>query len=147
VNNAAALTERFYSGDAGAFCNAVESSANTTRTAQELILRESFNRLSANAKRAIALMWLARFSLSESECLDFLSAHESFRSAASTAAAVRELRDWGVAQRLMSGALVTHDAFVVMAATLFQTLETNVKMAAKQKLAAVWASGALSISP
>jgi hypothetical protein len=137
VNNAAALTEKFYSGDAEAFCSAVESSANTTRTAQELILRESFNRLSANAQLAIALMSLARFPLSESECLDFLSAHERFRSPAAAAGAIRELRDWGVAQRLMSGALVTHDAFVVMSAALFETLGADVKMAAKQKLAAV----------
>jgi hypothetical protein len=53
------------------------------------------------------------------------------------AGAIRELRDWGVAQRLMSGELVTHDAFIVMAAALFETLEADVKMAAKQKLAAV----------
>jgi hypothetical protein len=37
----------------------------------------------------------------------------------------------------MSGELVTHDAFIVMAAALFETLEADVKMAAKQKLAAV----------
>jgi len=78
VSNAVALTAKFYSGDAKAFCSAVESSANTTRTAQELILRESFNRLSVNAKLASALMSLARFPLSESECLDFLSTHEIF---------------------------------------------------------------------
>lgn len=96
VSNAATLTERFYSGDAEAFCSAVDSSANTTRTAQELILRETFNRLSANAKRAVAFMSLARFSLSERECLQFLSAHESFRSAAG---AIREVLDSGVAQR------------------------------------------------
>lgn len=95
VSNAAALTEKFYSGDPAAFCSAVESSANTTRTAQELILRESFNRLSVNAKLATALMSLARFPLSESECLDFLSAHESFHSSAAAAGAKRELRDWG----------------------------------------------------
>ena len=82
-------------------------------------------------------MSLARFLLSESECLDFLSAHESFRSAAAAAGAIRELRDLGVAQRLMSGALVTHDAFIVMAAALLEPLEADVKMAAKQKLAAV----------
>ena len=36
VNNAAALTDKFYSGDARVFCSAVELSANTRRTAQEL---------------------------------------------------------------------------------------------------------------
>jgi site-specific recombinase XerD len=47
--------------------SAVESSAHTTRTAQELILRESFNRLSANAQLAIALMSLGRFPLVSGE--------------------------------------------------------------------------------
>lgn len=137
VSNAAALTGRFYFGNAAAFCQAVESSANTTRTAQELILRETFTRLSADAQLAVALMSLARFPLSENECFDFLSAHETFRSAALAAGAIRELRDWGVVERLMSGALVTHDAFIVMAAALFDTLDGEVKVTAKRKLAAV----------
>lgn len=137
VSNAAALTGSFYSGDAEAFCRAVESSANTTRTAQELILRETFGRLSANAQLAVALMSLARFPLSEQECLDFLSAHDTFHSAAIAAAAIRELQDWGVVQRLMSGALLTHDAFVVMAAALFERLDSEIRVVAKKKLAAV----------
>lgn len=137
VSNAAALTDKFYGKDPEAFCSAVESFANTTRTAQELILRESFDRLPVNSKLAIALMSLARFSLSESECLDFLSAHESLRSKSVAAEAIRELLDWGVAQRLMSGEIVTHDAYIVMAATVFETLDADCKMAAKLKLAAV----------
>lgn len=137
VCNAAALAGNYYSGDAQAFCLAVESAANTTRTAQELILRESFDRLSADARLAVALLSLARFSLSEPECLEFLSSHATFRSRPTAAAAIRELQDWGVVQRLMSGALVTHDAFATMAAALFEALEPDVKMAAKQKLAAV----------
>lgn len=137
VSNAAALVGNYYSGDAEAFCLAVESAANTTRTAQELILCESFDRLSADARLAVAQLSLARFPLSEPECLDFLSSHARFRTGAPAAAAIRELQDWGVAQRLMSGALVTHDAFVTMAAALFEALEADIKMAAKQKLAAV----------
>jgi hypothetical protein len=137
VKNAAALTERVYSGDTEAFCRAVESSTNTTRTAQDLILREGYNRLSDNSKLAIALMSLARFPLSESECLEFLSAHESFRSHVAGAGAIRELRDWGMVQRLMSGELVAHDAFIVLAVAHFETLEANVRIAAKQKLAAL----------
>jgi len=137
VSNAAALTRKYYSGDAEAFCRALESSANTTRTAQELILRESFTRLSANARLAVSLMSLARFPLSEKECLDFLSAHETFHSEASASAAIRELQDWGVVQRLLSGSLVTHDAFTVMAAALFESMDGGIRMAIKQKLAAV----------
>ena len=137
VSNTAALASNHYSGDAQAFCRAVESAANTTRTAQELILRESFDRLSADARLAVALLSLARFPLAEFECLEFLSSHARFRSGPAAAAAIRELQDWGVVQRLMSGALVTHDAFVVMATALFEALEPDIKMAAKQTLAAV----------
>jgi hypothetical protein len=134
VSNAATLAGNFYSGDAQAFCRAVESAANTTRTAQELILRESFNRLSADARLAAALLSLARFPLSESECQEFLSAHAGFRSGP---AAIRELQDCGVVQRLMSGALVTHDAFLIMSTALFEALEPDVKLATKQRLAGV----------
>jgi len=137
VSNAAALAGNYYCGDAQAFCRAVESAANTTSTAQELILRESFDRLSADARLAVALLSLARFPLAEFECLEFLSSHARFRSGPAAAAAIRELQDWGVVQRLMSGALVTHDVFVTMAAPLFEALEPDVKMAAKQTLAAV----------
>jgi hypothetical protein len=137
VTNAGALTAKFYGGDADAFCRALESSANTMRTAQELILRETFARLSANARLAVALLSLARFSLSEKESLEFLSAHEALRSGAASASAIRELRDWGVVLRLLSGALVTHDAFIVMAGAIFDSLDSGIQMAAKQKLAAI----------
>jgi hypothetical protein len=137
VANAAALTARFYSGDAKAFCEAVEASANTTRTAQELILRATFAHLSANAQLAVALLSLARFSLSEKECLEFLSVHEAFHSDAQGARAIAELQDWGVVQRLLSGALVTHDAFSVLAGALFEGLDSNLQMAAMKVLASV----------
>lgn len=137
VSNAATLTRTFYSGDAEAFCRSVESLTDTTRTAQELILSESFRRLSTNAHLAVALLSLARFPVSEPECLDLLSAHSSFRSPAAAAAAIKQLRDWGVVQRLMSGALVTHDAFKIMATAHFETLQSEVQMAAKHRLAAL----------
>ena len=141
VSNAATLAGKFYSGDAASFCAGMEASANITRTAQELILRESFTRLSANAQLTIALMSLARFPLSETECFDFLSCHDRFRVPAAAAGAIRELSDWGVVERLMSGAIVTHDAFLVMSSALFETLEPEVKTAAKQRLATIVEKG------
>ena len=137
VVNAGVLTARFYGGDAKAFCEAVETSANTTRTAQELILQATFTHLSANARLAIALLSLARLSLSEAECLDFLSVRDTFCSKAVAVKAVAELQDWGVVQRLLSGAIITHDAFFVLANALFEELNPEDRMAAMKKLASV----------
>ncbi len=68
------------------------------------MLRESLDRLSADARLAFALLSLARFPLSESECLEFLSSHTAFARAGRRAAPTPELQDWGGVQRLMSGA-------------------------------------------
>jgi hypothetical protein len=82
ATNAAALAARFYGGDTNRFCEAVESSASTARTAQEVILETTFKHLSGEARMAAALLSVARFSLSEAECLDFLSVNTAFNAKA-----------------------------------------------------------------
>jgi SEC-C motif len=137
ATNAATLASKFYGGDASAFCDAVESSANTTRTAQEVILDATFKHLTSEARAAAALLSIARFALSEAECLDFLSINEILKSKARAAKAVAELGDWGIVQRLLSGALVTHDAFIVLSAALFEELSSGERMNAMKKLASI----------
>jgi hypothetical protein len=141
VVNAAVLSARFYSGNARTFCETVEASANTTRTAQEVILRTTFAHLSQNAQLASALMSLARFPLSELECLELLSVHESLKSKARAAGAVIDLKDWGIVQRLLSGALVMHDAFLLVAGAVFEGFAPELQRAAMEMLAAVVEKG------
>jgi hypothetical protein len=93
--------------------------------------------LQCQERLGVALLSLARFSLSEMECLEFLSVNPVFHAKAQAARAIAELREWGVVLRLLSGALVTHDAFIVLSAMLFEGLDSEARMAGMKKLVSI----------
>jgi hypothetical protein len=71
VQNAAWVTQSAHGGDAARFCFAVEQQLHTTATAQEVILAETFKRLSAEAMAAAAVLGLVDVPLTSDEASAF----------------------------------------------------------------------------
>ena len=108
VRNAALLSAHQYSGNAAAFCDAVEQRVHAQATAQDIILEETFDKLELSVARAAALLSLADVPLTQAEVNALLSAGEFSHGAA--AAALRQLRRASVVIGFQGNRLGLHDA-------------------------------------
>ncbi|WP_162834070.1 dsDNA nuclease domain-containing protein [Amycolatopsis circi] len=113
VLNGAQLTAEAYHGDVDEFISAIESRRNITKSAQEVILSEVFEKLSPASKTVAALLSLASVPLFADEIHE-LTAIES-QSADLTASAIRDLTSRGLASASIDGSVKLHDAYRIVA--------------------------------
>ena len=134
VRNAALLSARDYSGNAAAFCDAVEQRVHPQATAQEVILEETFDKLDPSVAHAAALLSLADVPLTQEEVNALLSAGEFSRSTAS--AALRQLRRVSVVIGFQGNRLGLHDATRPLAVDARQRLAVGQELEGLERLAA-----------
>jgi hypothetical protein len=110
VRDAALLCSRRFSGDCDALCSALENSATTESSGQDIVLRGSLDHVSVQAGRSAAALSLSTVRLSEDETLRLLI--EGLGLAQREARVyLRELTDWGIAQVFANRDISLHDAF------------------------------------
>lgn len=109
VLNAAAVATREYNGDIRAFCIDVEAQTHIVQTAQEIILKRSFEGLPPADREVVALLSLADFALSRDEATRFLR-RASDLDAKVTAARLRAVASTGTLELYGNAGLKIHDA-------------------------------------
>ncbi|WP_165367663.1 dsDNA nuclease domain-containing protein [Phytoactinopolyspora endophytica] len=113
VNAAAQLAAKAYAGDVGRFLDAVESRLALVQTAHEVILAETFEQLTPQAREAASLLDLSDVPLSSEEALELIGAGDVSQIAA--AKALRDMTRSGVVQLTSGGDVKLHDAFRLLA--------------------------------
>lgn len=114
VQSAARIAGTSYKDDARNFGEHLKSLTHTKTTGQEEILNEVRNRLTPTAVEVSGMLSLVDVPLTQDEVSTLISKGLDL-SAQQTAAAVRELRSWGIVDQLLDGDLVMHDAFRLIA--------------------------------
>lgn len=113
VRTAAQLSASQYGGDVAAMCAAVEARSHLVETAQELILRRSFDALPEFVRDCVAVLSLSDVPLSEHEAARLVKAALGLDTP-TLAAAVRQLRPLGVVRIHRGQQLQIHDSFRVL---------------------------------
>jgi hypothetical protein len=114
VQSAARIAGTAYRGDARKLCEQLKSLTHTKTTGQEEILNEVQKHLSKTAADVSAILSLSNVSLTQDETWVLINAGLGL-STQQTAAAIRELRSWGIVDQLLNGELVMHDSFQLVA--------------------------------
>ena len=114
VRSAARIAGSSYAGDAQKFCEHLKSLTHAKTTGQEEILNVVQKHLSAGSVEVSAVMSLADVPLTQDEVSTLMRTGLSL-SSEQTAAAIRELRSWGIVNQLLDGDLVMHDSFRIIA--------------------------------
>ncbi|MFM9452442.1 dsDNA nuclease domain-containing protein [Streptomyces europaeiscabiei] len=120
VLNSAQLTHTAYSGDAAAFCDAVQAQTHTSATAQELILEEAFALLTERARTVAAILAVAEVPLTADELQQVAQA--GGQRPAHAARAVRDLAAHGFTQDFADGRVTLHDAVRPVASSVADDL-------------------------
>lgn len=135
VESMARVAAETHDGNANAFLDAIENRLNVDETAQEIILADTVDSLSGNARIAAALMDLSDVALGSAEVLTLVGG--TGLSAQTIAAAVRELIKVGVVQRFSGGLLKLHDAYRLLARDIRTTMAPEVADTAREALVAL----------
>jgi len=114
VRNAAQLAAAQYEGNVAALCQAIEAQIHLTETAQEVVLRKSFDCLPESARLSAAVLSLSDVPLSVGEVSDLASAAFDL-SPTLVAGAMRSLKPLGIVRVDGSRRMQLHDAFRVIA--------------------------------
>ncbi|WP_231703933.1 SEC-C metal-binding domain-containing protein [Cochlodiniinecator piscidefendens] len=109
VLNAAAVATREYGGLIRNFCEEVEAQTHLVETAQEIILRRTFEGLPQDARETIAILSLADVALTRDEAIKLLQATCDLDVRASSAR-LRTLPRTGALELFGASALKIHDA-------------------------------------
>ena len=133
------MTARDYSGDAWAFCDAVEKRMHAQATAQEIILEEAFAKLEPRASRAAALLSLSDVPLTQTESIELLNAGDL--SDAEAAAAIRQLRRASFVVGFQGDRLGLHDASRPLAIDARQQLAEGQEREGLERLVAALLRG------
>lgn len=133
VRTAAQLSTKQYGGDVAAMCAAVEANTNLVETAQELLLRRSFDALPDQVRDCAAVLSLSDVPISEAEAARLVSATCGLDTPA-FAASIRQLRSMGVVRTYGAKRLTIHDAFRVVGLRRYGELPKQIAMAGRTAL-------------
>ncbi|MEY9154912.1 SEC-C metal-binding domain-containing protein [Bradyrhizobium japonicum] len=132
VRSAARLAVAQYGADAEAMCDAVDARTHAEATAQEIILEQSFGRLSKEAQEGAALLCLSDVALTNSEAIEVLGVILS--SPAAAAQSLRHLKRASMIVGFQGDRIGLHDALRPVAGDKLATFSPDLHQAALRRL-------------
>jgi hypothetical protein len=133
VQNSASITAREFGADVLAFCEAIEKRTNDRETAQEIILRATFESMDDDTRAVSAYLSYLEIPITSDELFAMLG--ESGLRDASIASSLRKLRRSSLIIRFQGSRVALHDAVRPLATDARAQLEEGNDIAAQTKLA------------